>query len=303
MSKQRSKVGFILLFTSSFFFMAFCEQTSTASKSWEAAIAPEFHFDQDLHTFYLQKDSTFKNRYFIEWTSGAELAFVSINKKFFLFIDMTVTVGLGKWAQADKPILFDPREVDVGFGPKFEYRFSPVNVNFGLDHHCFHQIDSDPTASTAQQFQKVMYWNKLTLNVMSKQFRHEEFRHAIADSNKLTWKRRIGWQAGITYSLHDFFGMDTSILSWNQPYLIDCIGQVRFAACRYKGWAAVFNATTGAYYERTNDMRWNQQMGVELLSTQGVFGLDLFVNWVVLDQLAPRQNKDGLLAVGINGFN
>jgi hypothetical protein len=261
------------------------------------AIAPEFHFNQDLHTFYLQKDSTFRNRYFLEWTTGAELAFFSVNDRFFLFIEMAATVGLGKWE--DKPILFDPRDVDIGLGPMFEYRFSHVNVGLGLDHHCFHQIDV-PEWET-------MYWNKFNLSASSPNFRKNEFRQSLKQELPLTLKGRFAWNANLFYSMHEFFGMDTSVISWNQPYAVDLTGEVRFAAYSYKGFVAVLNGKTGAYYTRKNATSWsplwNQQLGVELMATRGLFGLSLFVNWVVVDQLPVRQNKDRLLMVGINGFN
>jgi hypothetical protein len=265
------------------------------------AFAPEFHFLQDLHTFFLQKDTTFKNRYFLEWKSGAELAFFSINDRFFFFIEMDATVGLGRWP--DKPILFNPREIDIGLGPLFEYRFVPVNLILGLDHHCFHQIDSDPAAGGVSDAQKVMYWNKFCLGAASPNFRKNEYRLSLRQDVPLTLKRRFAWNANIFYSMHEFFGMDTSVVSWNQPYAVDLTGEVRFAAYSYKGFVAVLNGKTGAYFTRANTTLWNQQLGVELLATQGIFGLSLFVNWVVVDQLPPRQKKDGLMLAGITGFH
>jgi hypothetical protein len=269
------------------------------------AFAPEFHFWQDLHEFFNQKDSTFKNRYLLGWNSGAELAFLSYSNRFFFFLEMTATVGLGKWA--DKPILFDPREVDIGLGPMFEYRFTPVNVALGLDHHCFHQIDSDPARSDTPDDQKVMYWNKFYLNASSPNFRKNGYRMLLKSDVPLTLKNRLAWSAGLYYSLHEFFGMDTSIVSWNQPYALDLTGEVRYAVYRFKGIACVLNAKTGAYFTRKNTTAWsplwNQQLGAELLATTGVFGLGLFINWIVVDQLPPRQNMDRLIAVGLNGFN
>jgi|WetSurMetagenome_2_1015567.scaffolds.fasta_scaffold00008_145 hypothetical protein len=253
--------------------------------------APEFHFFEDLHVFFHQKEE-FKNRYFIEWYNSAELAFFSCRDRFFFFGEMESTVGLGKWP--DKAILFDPRDIDLGFGPMFEYRFAPVNVSLGLDHHCFHGIDT-------LDFEPV-YWNKISVLVSSKQFRPEAFREALAGQGTLSWNRRISWQAGAAYSLHDFFGFDTSVVSWNQPYLVDLTGEARCAVARFKGIAVIVGARTGAYFTRTHTTLWNQQFYAQLLATQGLFGLDIFVNWVALDQLPPRQNKDGLVSLGINGF-
>lgn len=269
------------------------QEKTAPEHSFRAAFAPEFHFLQDLHGFFNQKDSVFKNRYFLEWNSGAEVGFFSINEKFFFFGEMIFTVGLGRWA--DKAILFDPRDVDIGFGPMFEYRFTQVNIGLGLDHHCFHQIDV-PEWET-------MYWNKFNLSASSPNFRKNEYRLSLKQDVPLTLKRRFAWNANIFYSMHEFFGMDTSVVSWNQPYAVDLTGEVRFAIYDFKGFVAVLNGKTGAYITRTNTTLWNQQLGVELLATRGVFGLSLFVNWVVVDQLPPRQNKDRLMSAGITGFH
>jgi len=274
-------------------------QEKTADPSPRFAFAPEFHFWQDLHEFFNQKDTTFENRYFLGWNSGAEIAFFSYGNRFFCFLDMEATVGLGKWVEADKPILFDPREVDIGLGPMFEYRFLPVYVGLGLDHHCFHQIDR-PQWET-------MYWNKFCLSAASPNFRKNDFRLALNNDAPLSMKTRFAWDASLFYSVHDFFGSDTSVLSWNQPYLVDLAGQVRFAVYRFKGIVCALNAFTGAYFTRRNATAWsplwNQQLGAELLATQGKFGLSLFVNWIVIDQRPIRQNKDRLIPVGITGFN
>ena len=266
-------------------------QARAASPIFRAA--PEYHFDEDIHFYFNQKDSFFQRTYFVEWNTSAELAFFSLANRFFFFVDMQGTIDLGRWP--NKPILFDPDEVDIGFGPMFEYRFNTVNVGLGLDHHCFHAID---TSNSAMQ----MYWNKVILNVSSPQFRPEAFRQSIAGTAPLSWDRRVAWTAGLAYSMHDFFGIDTSIISWNQPYLIDLTGEARIVVAKFYGMAAVLDAKTGAYFTRTNTTLWNQQLRAELLTLEGKFGLNLFVNWVVVDQLPVRQNKDRLVGVGLDGF-
>jgi hypothetical protein len=264
----------------------------SARKSPGFQLAPEFHFNEDLHTFFLQKDANFRERYFVEWISGAELAFFSINDRFFFFGEMALTIGLGKWE--NKAILFDPREVDAGFGPLVEYRFAPVNISLGLDHHCFHEIDTlDMTP---------VYWNKLYLGAASPNFRPGPYRSALSDPAPLTWKNRLAWQATLGYYVHELFGMDTSIIAWNQDYAADIIAEARYAAFRWNGFTGIVSAKTGAYLTRTSGVKWKQEAGAEIMATQGRFGLSLFVNWVMLDQLQKRLNRDKLLVVGIKGF-
>jgi len=152
-----------------------------------------------------------------------------------------------------------------------------------------------------------MYWNKFCLSAASPNFRKNDFRLALNNDAPLSMKTRFAWDASLFYSVHDFFGTDTSVLSWNQPYLVDLTGQVRFAVYRFKGIVCALNAFTGAYFTRRNATAWsplwNQQLGAELLATQGKFELSLFVNWIVVDQQPIRQNKDRLIPVGITGFN
>lgn len=292
MSRHMPIIVLVLMMAAPICFGTACPAGDSKSKG--LSFAPEFHFDEDLHMFFNQ-DSVFRQRYFIEWNSSAELAFLSYDNRFFFFGEMEATVGLGRWP--NKAILFDPNQMDIGFGPLFEYRFAPVNLDVGLDHHCFHEIDTLDSGLLGP-----VYWNKVALNASSPQFRPGAFKEAIAEGSDLSWKTRLAWQAGIAYTLHDFFGVDTSIVGWNQTYMVDLTGEVKCAVYRFKGIAAIADAKTGAYITRTNQTLWNQQLRAELLATQGKFGLDLFVNWVVVDQLPPRQNKDKLVAVGIDGF-
>jgi hypothetical protein len=255
-------------------------------------LAPEFHINEDLHLFFLQKSHEFKERYFIEWTSGAELAFFSVNNRLFFFVEMALTVGLGRWF--DKPILFDPREVDAGFGPQLEYRFSTVNIALGLDHHCFHEIDTLNLTP--------VYWNRLCLNAASKNFRPGDFTRSANTATPLTWKNRMAWQASLGYYFHEVFGMDTSIVSWNNDHDIDVIAEMRCIAYRFNGFAGVVSAKTGAYLTKTRGVLWKQEAGAEVMSIQGKFGFTIFANWVIVDQLQVRLNKDQLLLVGIKAF-
>ncbi len=282
--------------------MASEKSDSLGSACQDAAfhIAPEYHFDEDLHFFFNQKNPDFEKRYFVEWITSAEVAFFSVGRRFFFFGDMQGTINLGKWP--NKAILFDPREVDIGFGPALEYRFNDVNMALGLDHHCFHEIDTIDNGPMGPAYLGPMYWNKISLNVSSKQFRPEVYRHAITGQSRLSWDQSLAWSAGIAYSLHDFFGLDTSIVSWNQPYLIDLTAEARYTVARFWGMAVILTGKTGTYFTRTNTTLWNQQLRAELLALQGAFGLDLFVNWNVVDQLPIRQNKDKLVEIGIDGF-
>jgi hypothetical protein len=287
--KQVWGIGFFL--AAALCCTAFAGDSLSTKKPPDWRLAPEFHFNEDLHMFFLQKKKEFRQRYFIEWINAAELGFFSVNDRFFFFGEMALTIGLGKWDT--KVILFDPREVDAGFGPLVEYRFAPVYVSLGLDHHCFHEIDTlDLTP---------VYWNRLYLNAASPNFRYGPYKEAFSDKRPLTWNNRLAWQASVGYYFHELFGMDTSIISWNNEHALDIICEARCAVYRWHGFAGVLSAKTGAYLTRTQGVWWKQEAGAEIMAAQGRFGLSLFANWVIVDQLQERLNRDKLLVVGIRG--
>ena len=288
--KQIWVIGF--LFAAALYCAVSADDSLSVKKSPEWRFAPEFHFNEDLHTFFLQKNDTLKERYFVEWISGAELAFFSVNNRFFFFGEMALTMGLGRWAH--KAILFDPNLIDAGFGPLVEYRFAPVNISLGLDHHCFHEIDTLNLTP--------VYWNRLWLSTASPNFRPGPYRSALTAPASLTWKNRLAWQASLGYYFHELFGMDTSIISWNNEHALDIICEARCAVYRWRGFAGVLSAKTGAYLTRTQGVWWKQEAGAEIMATQGRFGLSLFADWIIVDQLQKRLNRDKLLVVGIKGF-
>jgi hypothetical protein len=281
-----------IILSAAFCCAAAASDSLSVKKPLDWRFAPEFHFNEDLRTFFLQKDTTFKKRFFVEWISSAELAFLSVNNRFFLFGEMALTMGLGRWA--DKPILFDPNLVDAGFGPMAEYRFDPVNISLWLDHHCFHEIDTLVLTP--------VYWNRLCFSASSPNFRPGPYISALSDPAPITWKNRLAWQASLGYYFHEIFGMDTSIVAWNQDYRVDIICDMRCAVYRWRGFAGVVSAKTGAYLTTARGILWKQEAGAEILATQGRFGLSLFADWVIVDQLQPRLNRDKLLIVGIKGF-
>lgn len=285
--------AFALVLSAALYCAVSADDSFSVKKPPGFQLAPEFHFNEDLHTFFLQKDTVFRNRYFVEWISGAELAFFSVNNRFFFFGEMAMTMGLGRWAT--KAILFDPRLIDAGFGPMVEYRFAPVNIALGLDHHCFHEIDTLDMIP--------VYWNRLYFSAASPNFRAGPYRSALAEPVPLTWKNRLAWQATLGYYFHELFGMDTSIISWYNDRALDIIAEAQCAVYRWRGFTGVLSAKTSVYLTRTQGVWWKQEAGAEIMATQGRFGLSLFADWVIVDdQRQERLNRDKLLLVGIKGF-
>jgi hypothetical protein len=259
----------------------------------DIAFAPEYHFYQDIHAFLAQKDSLFRQRYFLEWTSGAHVAFFSVNDRFFLFGDMSANVGLGK---QDRNIVSDPREIDAAFGLTGEYRRQGLFFGAGIDHRCFHQIDREEWETT--------YYNRLFASVSSPHFRLPFFRSRLSGTESLAFKDRCAWQAEISGYPYGFFGiLDTSTIEWNNEYVADISAGARCAVYRYRWVAAVIVAGAGAYFTREGGVRSTFEAGAEALCTRGRFGMSVYLRWQALDQRSIRLNKGGLVSVGISAFN
>jgi len=284
------KSFYVFLFTA-IFFKSFGTDTCTFIK--KIKFAPEYHFNQNLHSFFLQKNKEFKERYFLEWTNFAELAFFSVNNKFFFWGEMEASIGLGKWE--NKPILFDPREVDAGFGPMFEYRLTNIYLSLGLDHHCFHEIDT--------LYYTPVYWNRIFIGIYTPYFRNSNiYAVKITGKNNLKFRDRFLWNTNIGYYLHEFFGLDTSVVSWNNDHLFDIVPKAKFIVYSNSWLFAIIGTQSDVIFTRKSGILFRQDINTELLSMSEKFSLALYARWIIVDQLQMRLNKDKLLEIGIKGF-
>ena len=188
--------------------------------------------------------------------------FPSKGRGFYFFFGNVVTnFGMGRQEGA---ILLDPRDVDMAFGPTFEYHADGRNIKAGLDHHCFHQIDV-PEWNT-------LYWNKLFLSYGSSNFRQGDYWKQLGRPGNSGWRERLSWQAGYGYFMHSLGGvLDTNALSWGHSYV-------------HGAWL------------------WTETMGCEAMTVRGSFGVSLFVHWIAVDQSIIRENRDKLVEVGARVF-
>ena len=256
------------------------------------AFAPEYYFDEHLLEYFHPKTEDFKKRYFLENSTFLEAAFFSINGRFFFGGNVVTNFGMGRQQGA---ILLDPRDVDMAFGPAFEFRAKAAIVQAGLDHHCFHQIDV-PEWNT-------LYWNKLYLTVGSSNVREGAYRERCARLGDLGWRQRLSWQAGYGYFVHEFFGvLDTNALSWGNAYIHELSLSARWTFFRERGWLAFATGQSRARIDWRGAWLWTEEMGCEAMTVHGNFGVSIFINWVAIDQSIIRENKDRLVEVGARVF-
>ncbi len=253
---------------------------------------PEYHFNETFLRFFNPKNDFFKNRYFLENGLFLEAAFFSVNGRSFFFGNVLLNFDMGRQEGA---ILLDPREVDMGFGPVFEYRADRATIQAGLDHHCFHQIDK-PEWNT-------LYWNKLFIGVGSRTMREGVYREGLRRNAPLTWDRRLSWNASYGYIVHEFFGLlDTNFLSWGNAYIHELSLSARWTFITGPAFAVFATGQSRARIDRAGRWLWTQAAGCEATTLAGEFGLSAYINWNISDQSIERENRDRLVEAGFRVY-
>jgi hypothetical protein len=253
---------------------------------------PEYHFDEHFLRFFNPKNADVRERYFLENSIACEAAFLSVNNRSFYFAQVLLNFDMGRQVGA---ILLDPREVDMGFGPMFEYRADRVSLQAGLDHHCFHQID--------RKEWNTLYWNKLFIGAGSPTMREGVYHDTLRGRNALTWDRRLSWQASYGFFVHEFFGLlDTNAVSWGNSYIHEILLSARWTFLHGRTYAVFATGQSKTRIDRGGRWLWTENMGCEATTLKGEFGLSLYLNWNVGDQSIERENRDKLVEAGFRVY-
>jgi hypothetical protein len=267
-------------------------RTASDSGGLSFVFAPEYHFDEHFIRFFNPKNDSFKQRYFLENSLALEGAFFSVNNRSFFWGEVVINFDMGRQAGA---ILLDPREVDMGFGPLFEYRMEGAIVQAGLDHHCFHQIDKIEW--------NTLYWNKLFVSAGSLNMRESTYRERLGQCEVAGWEQRLSWQASYGFFVHEFFGLaDTNTLSWGNAYLHEIFLSARWTFLQKRAYSVFATGQTRTRIDRSGQWLWTEELGCEGMVLKGEFGMSIFLNWVVIDQSIERENRDRLVEAGIRVF-
>jgi len=161
---KRIFLRFFLIIVFMFSMNAYCIDVHAFRDACRSVkLAPEFHFDEQFIEYFNNKNDDFEKRYFLNNSVFLEAAFFSINNRSFFFGNVTTNFGMGRQGGA---ILLDPRDIDMAFGPMYEYRTPAITCRAGLDHHCFHQIDNVEW--------NTLYWNKLYIEAGSNDLRKNQ---------------------------------------------------------------------------------------------------------------------------------
>ncbi len=264
---------------------------------------PEYHMEADIFMFALHKNSFFKERYFLENNTNLDFVFISFRDLVYSVWCFEFQTGMG---QTPGNVVFDPMDINYGIVPAFEFRLPSLNLQFGLNHHCFHEIDRN-------DFETV-YWNKFFLSAGSKNMRLFDYWYALTKSDGWTQSNRVSWHLSWGYYLRKFFGAvsETSINGQNK-YLHDAKIDIRYAFYRRRSWIInVHGTATIGYYKnlagqpREDGAYYRYDQSLEANFRKGKRGGMFFITHTLDDlpkyQGFPRFSKDKLVQIGVRFF-
>jgi hypothetical protein len=191
--------------------------------------------------------------------------------------------------------MFDPRELRYGIDPATELRLDAFNLRAGLDHYCFHEIDSwDSTTE---------YWNKEYIQISSKNSRPMEYRTRLINQERWDPASRLSWDAKLGHYMEKAFGlMDPAMIGGNHDYDWELTETSRWAFYKRLDWVVAARAMSNLNLSRSGKLRQTYHIGLEGHFRRGAAGMMLFVNYIALDQLIVRP-KDRLLEMGVRFYN
>lgn len=262
---------------------------------------PYYYLRIDLSTFFLHKNSWFKERYFLENNTNFEFALLNIHERVLSVWGIDFGIGMGR---TPEDVLFDPVDISFGIVPTIEFRFRTRDVlQVGVEHRCFHEIDRAELPT--------VYWNKAFIAGGSRNYRIGEYWRELNDDSPESWtfRNRFAW-----YARWGFFGkhfgdlVDPSKINGNNEAVQEGYAEARFAFYRRRSWILCAREyfLLGSYGVGAGEYEayWKQVFGLEGHFRRGAKGGMLFLNYT-LDELpgynsgTDRFSKDRLLSLGV----
>jgi hypothetical protein len=253
---------------------------------------PEFHLYGEATFFMLQKDTIYAKKYLVEISSDIEAAFVGYRQLVFFLCRLYTNSGIGR---SNRIVILDPQDARYAIVPALEARFRLLNASTGLDHFCAHVIEEPQ--------RRGYYWNKVFLNIFSK-----NHRLGIFQKNIMAEKRPWDYLSRLSYALHlgwfiteGFGDIPDYAVSKGHDYKTEIDLNSRFALYRTKQWyyTSLFrmNLRTG----QSGDVYQLYRIGLEanLVQKQNLFSFFIIYN---LYDSFPIWSKDKLLELGIRFY-
>jgi hypothetical protein len=262
---------------------------------------PYYYLRIDLSTFFLHKNTWFKERYFLENNTQFEFTLLSFRQRIYSVWGIDLGVGMGR---TPEDVLFDPVDISFGIVPTIEYRARKGHVvQAGVEHRCFHEID--------RQELPTVYWNKGFVAGGSPNHRLGEFRRVLNDTGSASWtfRNRFAWYARWGFFAKHFGDLvSPSKINGNNDGVQEGFTEVRYAFYRRRSWIlnvreylllGSYDTGDGGY-----DLYWRQVLGVEAHFRRGQKGGMVFLNYGLDDlpkygRSAERFSRDQLLVLGV----
>jgi len=249
----------------------------------------EYYIYQDVRTFFNHKNQAFRDAYLMAALTEFDAVMVSVDSVFHVGAFFDNYLGMGRQSAA---ILFDPQEVNYALAPYFEFRNMDIVYNVGIDHHCYHQVDSD-TRQPAN-------WNQLYIRVASANYRFQRYKEKYLGAGRDGYLDRLRWQVTAGYFIRKLGDVDKTILSGGHPWGSAATVDAGYYVYRTKSWLlgaesklSLRGDTTGAAY-----WGWELGIGADVYNRGHTCGVFIIYNCEFPKEL-PMFSKDRLFEVGI----
>jgi len=261
---------------------------------------PEYYLASDVSMFFFQKDLFFKERYFVEANTNLSFSLIVLGRLYSIW-DFAFQFGMG---QTPGNVVFDPMDLNFEITPQWEYRFPAFNLQAGLEHRCFHEIDR-------KDFPTV-YWNKVFIAAGSPNMRLKDYWTSLAKQSEWEFADRFCWHVRAGYFLRDFFGLVApGKLNGQSDRRCEALADSRFAFYRRRSWIVNIRGQTLLGVSRADGvddahLYWRQLTGLEAHFRPGLEGAMFFVDFILDDlpwyQGLPRFSKDRMVQAGFRFF-
>ena len=261
---------------------------------------PEYHMESEVNAFLLHKNDFFRERYLFEASMSAEIGFFSIVKTVYSFWTFNLFTGAG---QKPGNTAFTVLDIDYGIDPTVEVRLSPLYIQTGVEHRCFHEVDRSELG--------LIHWNRLFIGASSPNFRAADYWKTLVVDKKWGWQDRLSWFGRAGMYPYSFFGLlGDQFLSRDNWKRFEGNVDLRYALWSRRTWMVNARAKfMGGIWEEPDQAAryyWRTDLILESNFIRGKQGALFYLDYI-LDDLPlynglPRFSKDQLLQVGFRFF-
>ena len=254
-------------------------------------VLPEYYFELDVPWFMNQKNNEMKEKYLVGAYSYFEGMVLSWREQVFMGAFYINNLGMGKQYE---DIVFDPRDVGYALSPFFEVRFDNLNLRFGLDHRCHHQVDRKTRPS--------IYWNKPFVSVGSVN-RPGNFYGYSHEPDLTGFFDRLSWEVSLGYYLTRFGNTRPAILFGGNNLKTGSHIKVRYAVYKNNSLLVTTGHKTHLDTDHDGDFFWSQRFDIEASVHRFRNGFSIYLDYVnEFPNDRPFHSKDQLVAFGTKFF-